>query len=72
MIFQDPMTSLNPVLTIGRQIVEPLETHFGMSRRRARRRRAVELLELVGIPGAKSAAEATTRTSSRAACGSAR
>jgi oligopeptide transport system ATP-binding protein len=52
MIFQDPMTSLNPVLTIGRQIVEPLETHFGMARRQAMRR-AVELLEQVGIPGAK-------------------
>jgi len=52
MIFQDPMTSLNPVLTIGRQIVEPLETHFGMARRVAMRR-AIELLEQVGIPGAK-------------------
>ena len=42
MIFQDPMTSLNPVLTIGRQLREPLETHFGMSRKRSReaRRRA--------------------------------
>ena len=36
MIFQDPMTSLNPVLTIGRQIREALETHFGMTRRRPR------------------------------------
>ncbi|MGD0167700.1 MAG: ABC transporter ATP-binding protein [Gaiellaceae bacterium] len=52
MIFQDPMTSLNPVMTIGRQIVEPLETHFGMARRPAMRR-AIELLEQVGIPGAK-------------------
>ena len=52
MIFQDPMTSLNPVLTIGRQIVEPLETHFGMARKVAMRR-AIELLEQVGIPGAK-------------------
>jgi oligopeptide/dipeptide ABC transporter ATP-binding protein len=52
MIFQDPMTSLNPVLTIGRQIVEPLETHFGMARRPAMRR-AIELLEQVGIPSAK-------------------
>jgi len=55
MIFQDPMTSLNPVLTIGRQIVEPLETHFGISRKEAKRR-AVELLEQVGIPGAKERA----------------
>jgi oligopeptide transport system ATP-binding protein len=53
MIFQDPMTSLNPVLTIGRQIGEALELHKGMGRD-ASRRRTVELLELVGIPSAKS------------------
>jgi oligopeptide transport system ATP-binding protein len=53
MIFQDPMTSLNPVLTIGRQIVEALETHFGLGGREARRR-AIELLDQVGIPGAKA------------------
>jgi len=64
MIFQDPMTSLNPVLTIGRQIVEPLETHFGVSRHEAKKR-AIELLDQVGIPGAKDARR-TTRTSSRA------
>ena len=52
MIFQDPMTSLNPVLTIGRQILEPLEAHFSLSRREAKRR-AIELLEQVGIPGAR-------------------
>ncbi|MCV0395217.1 MAG: ABC transporter ATP-binding protein [Rhizobiaceae bacterium] len=50
-IFQDPMTSLNPVFTVGFQIMEPLRTHLGMSRRQARKR-AAELLELVGIPGA--------------------
>jgi oligopeptide transport system ATP-binding protein len=49
MIFQDPMTSLNPVLTIGRQLREPLETHFGMGRRAAAAR-AAELLDRVGIP----------------------
>jgi peptide/nickel transport system ATP-binding protein len=49
MIFQDPMTSLNPVLTIGRQIREGLETHFGMKRREADVRSA-ELLDRVGIP----------------------
>ncbi|HEX4930091.1 MAG TPA: ATP-binding cassette domain-containing protein, partial [Gaiellaceae bacterium] len=49
MIFQDPMTSLNPVLTIGRQIREALETHFGMEKRDANRR-AAELLDQVGIP----------------------
>ena len=49
MIFQDPMTSLNPVLTIGRQLREPLETHFGMNRKAAAAR-AAELLDRVGIP----------------------
>src|SRR3954453_9645680 len=52
MIFQDPMTSLNPVLTIGRQIREALVTHFGSSRKEAQAR-AVELLEQVGIPEAR-------------------
>lgn len=51
MIFQDPMTSLNPVLTIGRQITEALELHLNMNREQSRKR-AVQLLELVGIPGA--------------------
>jgi peptide/nickel transport system ATP-binding protein len=49
MIFQEPMTSLNPVLTIGFQIMEPLLIHLGMSEERARAR-AVELLKMVGIP----------------------
>jgi oligopeptide/dipeptide ABC transporter ATP-binding protein len=53
MIFQDPMTSLNPVLTIGRQISEALELHKGMDRSQARKR-TIELLELVGIPAARS------------------
>jgi len=51
MIFQDPMTSLNPVLTIGRQVSEALELHMGMSRAEARQR-TIELLEMVGIPSA--------------------
>jgi len=51
MIFQDPMTSLNPVLTIGHQISEALILHLGMNKEQARKR-SVELLELVGIPGA--------------------
>ena len=53
MIFQDPMTSLNPVLTIGRQIREALEAHFGMARKDADKRVA-ELLDQVGIPSAKT------------------
>lgn len=52
-IFQDPMTSLNPVLSIGYQLTEPLRTHKGMSRREANRR-AIELLHLVGIPMAEN------------------
>ncbi|MEK7860563.1 MAG: ABC transporter ATP-binding protein, partial [Chloroflexota bacterium] len=52
MIFQDPMTSLNPVLTISRQVSEALELHLKMDRSEARKR-TVELLELVGIPSAK-------------------
>ncbi len=51
MVFQDPMTSLNPVLTIGRQLTEPLRVHLGMNPEQAQRR-AVELLEMVGIPDA--------------------
>jgi oligopeptide/dipeptide ABC transporter ATP-binding protein len=49
MIFQEPMTSLNPVLTIGRQLTEGLEIHLGLATAPARER-AVELLALVGIP----------------------
>jgi oligopeptide transport system ATP-binding protein len=52
MIFQDPMTSLNPVLSIERQLTEVLETHRKLKRRGATDR-AVELLELVGIPAAR-------------------
>ncbi len=51
MIFQDPMTSLNPTLKIGTQITEVLDRHFGMSKDQARSR-AIELLEEVQIPRA--------------------
>ena len=51
MIFQDPLASLNPVLTIGRQITEALETHLAMGKTAANKR-AAELLTMVGIPGA--------------------
>ncbi len=48
-IFQDPMTSLNPVFTVGFQLMEPLRRHLGLSKQAARKR-AAELLALVGIP----------------------
>ena len=51
MVFQEPMTSLNPILTIGRQITEPLELHMSMTQQQAEER-AIELLGLVGIPDA--------------------
>jgi oligopeptide transport system ATP-binding protein len=51
-VFQDPMTSLNPVFNVGFQIMEPLRKHMGLGRRAARAR-ACDLLELVGIPDAK-------------------
>lgn len=52
MIFQDPMTSLNPVLTIGTQLTETLKLHLGLSDKAANKR-AAELLTLVGIPDAE-------------------
>jgi peptide/nickel transport system ATP-binding protein/oligopeptide transport system ATP-binding protein len=51
-VFQDPMTSLNPVFTVGFQLVEPIRAHLGLSKAAARER-AAELLALVGIPDAR-------------------
>ncbi|MCA9832564.1 MAG: ABC transporter ATP-binding protein [Thermomicrobiales bacterium] len=53
MIFQDPMTSLNPVLTINRQISESLMLHMKMNKEQAKNR-AIELLKMVGIPNAEA------------------
>ena len=53
MVFQEPMTSLNPVLTIGRQLTEALELHLKMDGNQSKKR-AAELLEMVGIPAAGS------------------
>ncbi|MDH7486653.1 MAG: ABC transporter ATP-binding protein [Anaerolineae bacterium] len=53
MIFQDPMTSLNPVLTIGQQVGEALQLHLGMDKAQARRR-TIELLQMVNIPEAEN------------------
>jgi oligopeptide transport system ATP-binding protein len=52
MVFQDPMTSLDPTMRVGRQIIESLKQHLGMSGSQAAER-AVELLKLVGIPHAE-------------------
>jgi len=52
MIFQDPMSSLNPVFSIGEQIAEPLRIHRGLGRREARAE-ALRLLDRVGIPAAR-------------------
>lgn len=51
MVFQDPMTSLNPVLPVGLQLMEPLQAHMGLDKAAARAR-AAELLALVGLPNA--------------------
>ncbi len=56
MVFQDPMTSLNPVLTIGRQLMEPIQLHQGRTREQAKAR-VIELLDQVGIPSAVSRLE---------------
>ena len=69
MIFQEPMTSLNPVFTCGYQIAEALTLHQGMDKAAARQR-ALELMKLVGIPLPEKRLD-DFRTSSRAACASA-
>ena len=53
MVFQDPMTALNPVFTIGEQIEEVFNYHFGYTKKESRYK-TIELLKLVGIPGAES------------------
>jgi oligopeptide/dipeptide ABC transporter ATP-binding protein len=54
MVFQDPMTSLNPVLTIGHQLSEAIKTHFPREKDDAVKARVIELLRLVGVPNAET------------------
>jgi oligopeptide transport system ATP-binding protein len=65
MIFQDPMTFFNPVITIGKQVAEPLEIHLGVSKKEAESR-VVELLNLVGMANPRERYR-ITRINSRAA-----
>ena len=71
MIFQDPMTSLHPFYKVGDRIAEMILAHEDISKKEAFDR-AVEMLRRVGIPQPEERARSSTRTSSRAACGSAR
>src|SRR5690606_12569381 len=57
MIFQEPMTSLNPVYTVGSQIIEAIRLHEPCSRSEARKR-AIDMLELVGIPSPETRVDA--------------
>ena len=69
MIFQEPMTSLNPVFTVGEQIVEAIRLHEGLSRRAAMRQGGRDA-RAGAASRTRSAGWTTTRTSSRAACAS--
>ena len=71
MIFQEPMTSLDPLYTIGNQLIEPIRRHRQLSARPRRASEALELLELVRIPEPGAAHRNPIRTSCRAASASA-
>ena len=71
MIFQEPMTSLNPVLTVGDQIAEAVMIHQGKGRARRPGRARSRCCDSVRIPDAGAARSTTIRTSSPAACASA-
>ena len=70
MVFQDPMTSLHPMLTVGRQLTEHVRVHLGLSQKDADAR-ALELLDDGAAPRPRARAAPATRTSSPAACASA-
>ena len=69
-IFQDPLTSLNPLYTIGRQLIETIQTHLPVERRRGAPARD-PAARGNRHPGRRGSASTSTRTSSRAACASA-
>ena len=69
MVFQDPLTSLNPTMTIGDQIGESARLHQGASKKEARER-ALEVLKMVEMPNPVGRGSMPTPTSSRAACAS--
>ncbi len=69
MVFQDPYTSLHPMLSVGKQLTEHVRLHLGLDRRAADDR-AVELLDRGAHPRPARRAQAASRTSSRAGCGS--
>ncbi len=71
MIFQDPLSSLHPFYKVGWQLIEAQQAHRRVSRSAARSR-AVELLDLVGIPDPAASASTSIRMSSPAACASGR
>ena len=70
MIFQEPLTSLNPVFTVGDQIAEQVKRHMNVSKKEAWDR-AIEAHPAGRASPARSGASSSTRTSSRAACASA-
>ena len=72
MIFQDPLTALNPVQRVGTQIAEGIAAHQPSLGRDGAKKYAVEMLERVGIPQPATRAKSSTRTSSPAACASGR
>ena len=70
MIFQEPMTSLNPVYTVGDQIIEGIQVHDEQISPEEARKRAIDMLRKVGIP-CPSSEWTSTRTKCPAGCGSA-